>query len=71
MYTKYCENKGWKCEVSSLTEGTSGGFKEIIFTVTGSDVYGTLKYESGAPRQRVPRQKQGRVHTSAATVAVA
>lgn len=72
MYTKYCENKGWKCEVSSLTEGTSGGFKEIIFTVTGSDVYGTLKYESGVHRvQRVPQtETQGRVHTSAATVAV-
>ena len=66
------ENKGWKCEVSSLTEGTSGGFKEIIFTVTGSDVYGTLKYESGVHRvQRVPQtETQGRVHTSAATVAV-
>ncbi len=72
MYTKYSENKGWKCEVSSLTEGTSGGFKEIIFTVTGSDVYGTLKYESGVHRvQRVPQtETQGRVHTSAATVAV-
>ena len=72
MYTKYCENKGWKCEVSSLTEGTSGGFKEIIFTVTGSDVYGTLKYESGVHRVlRVPQtETQGRVHTSAATVAV-
>jgi len=72
MYTKYCENKGWKCEVSSLTEGTSGGFKEIIFTVTGSDVYGTLKYESGVHRvQRVPQtETQGRVHTSASTVAV-
>lgn len=72
MYTKYCENKGWKCEVSSLTEGTSGGFKEIIFTVTGSDVYGTLKYESGVHRvQRVPQtETQGRVHTSAATIAV-
>lgn len=72
MYTKYCENKGWKCEVSSLTEGTSGGFKEIIFTVAGSDVYGTLKYESGVHRvQRVPQtETQGRVHTSAATVAV-
>jgi len=72
MYTKYCENKGWRCEVSSLTEGTSGGFKEIIFTVTGSDVYGTLKYESGVHRvQRVPQtETQGRVHTSAATVAV-
>ncbi|QRX63788.1 peptide chain release factor 1 [Dysgonomonadaceae bacterium zrk40] len=72
MYSKYCESKGWKTEVTSLTEGTSGGFKEIIFTVTGSDVYGTLKYESGVHRvQRVPQtETQGRVHTSAATVAV-
>ncbi|HOO94482.1 MAG TPA: peptide chain release factor 1 [Proteiniphilum sp.] len=72
MYSKYCESKGWKSEVTSLTEGTAGGFKEIIFTVTGSDVYGTLKYESGVHRvQRVPQtETQGRVHTSAATVAV-
>lgn len=72
MYIKYCENKGWKTETTSLTEGTSGGFKEIIFTVTGTDVYGTLKYESGVHRvQRVPQtETQGRVHTSAATVAV-
>ena len=72
MYLKYCENKGWKTETSSLTEGTSGGYKEVIFTVTGVDVYGTLKYESGVHRvQRVPQtETQGRVHTSAATVAV-
>lgn len=72
MYTKYCESKGWKTDVTSLTEGTAGGFKEIIFTVTGNDVYGTLKYESGVHRvQRVPQtETQGRVHTSAATVAV-
>src|SRR5690554_7992378 len=72
MYTRYCENKGWKTEVTSITEGTAGGFKEIIFTVTGTDVYGTLKYESGVHRvQRVPQtETQGRVHTSAATVAV-
>ena len=72
MYLRYCENKGWKTETSSLTEGTSGGYKEIIFTVTGVDVYGTLKYESGVHRvQRVPQtETQGRVHTSAATVAV-
>ncbi len=72
MYTKYCENKGWRTEISSLNEGTAGGFKEIIFTVTGDDVYGTLKYESGVHRvQRVPQtETQGRVHTSAATVAV-
>jgi peptide chain release factor 1 len=72
MYVKYCESKGWKTEITSLTEGTSGGYKEIIFTVTGNDVYGTLKYESGVHRvQRVPQtETQGRVHTSAATVAV-
>jgi peptide chain release factor 1 len=50
MYTRYCESKGWKTEVSSYTEGTAGGFKEIIFTVTGEKVYGTLKYESGTAR---------------------
>lgn len=72
MYTKYCENRGWKTEITSFTEGTSGGYKEIIFTVTGEDVYGILKYESGVHRvQRVPNtETQGRVHTSAATVAV-
>lgn len=72
MYTRYCEAKGWNTEVASYTEGTSGGYKEIIFTVTGADVYGTLKYESGVHRvQRVPQtETQGRVHTSAATVAV-
>lgn len=72
MYTKYCEIKGWKTEVTSYTEGTSGGFKEIIFTVAGEGVYGILKYESGVHRvQRVPEtETQGRVHTSAATVAV-
>lgn len=72
MYVKYCENKGWKIELTSYTEGTSGGFKEIIFTVSGEGVYGILKYESGVHRvQRVPQtETQGRVHTSAATVAV-
>jgi peptide chain release factor 1 len=72
MYTRFCESKGWKTEVTSFTEGTAGGFKEIIFTVTGENVYGTLKYESGVHRvQRVPAtETQGRVHTSAATVAV-
>ncbi|GAB6012362.1 peptide chain release factor 1 [Viscerimonas tarda] len=72
MYTKYCELKGWKTEVTSLTEGSAGGYKEIIFTVTGEGVYGILKYESGVHRvQRVPAtETQGRVHTSAATVAV-
>ncbi|HEY5498748.1 MAG TPA: PCRF domain-containing protein, partial [Bacteroidales bacterium] len=72
MYAKYCETKGWRVEVTSTSEGTSGGFKEIIFTVSGENVYGTLKYESGVHRvQRVPAtETQGRVHTSAATVAV-
>lgn len=72
MYTKYFEVKGWKYSVSSYSEGASGGYKEIIFNVTGQNVYGTLKYESGVHRvQRVPvTETQGRVHTSAATVAV-
>lgn len=72
MYAKYCETKGWNIAVSSFNEGTAGGFKEIIFTVSGENVYGTLKYESGVHRvQRVPAtETQGRVHTSAATVAV-
>lgn len=72
MYTKYCETKGWKAEVTNVSEGTSGGFKEIVFTVSGENVYGTLKYESGVHRvQRVPQtETQGRVHTSAATVAI-
>ena len=72
MYTRYCENKGWKVDVTDSSEGTNGGYKEIIFTVTGENVYSTLKYESGVHRvQRVPEtETQGRVHTSAATVAV-
>ena len=72
MYAKFCERKGWKLEVSSASEGAVGGFKEIVCSVTGTDVYGTLKYESGVHRvQRVPAtETQGRVHTSAATVAV-
>ncbi|MEG1615847.1 MAG: peptide chain release factor 1 [Bacteroidales bacterium] len=72
MYAKYCETKGWKVEVSSFSEGSAGGFKEIIFSVTGEKVYGILKYESGVHRvQRVPAtETQGRVHTSAASVAV-
>lgn len=72
MYVKYCESKGWKTEVTSFTDGTVGGFKEIIFTVSGDGVYGIMKYESGVHRvQRVPAtETQGRVHTSAATVAV-
>ena len=72
MYQKYCEEKGWRMEVSSFTEGSAGGFKEIVMNVSGENVYGTLKYESGVHRvQRVPQtETQGRVHTSAATVAV-
>jgi len=72
MYTKYCEGKGWSTSVVDLNEGTSGGYKEIIFEVTGEDVYGTLKFEAGVHRvQRVPQtETQGRVHTSAATVMV-
>ncbi|MBQ5750451.1 MAG: peptide chain release factor 1 [Bacteroidaceae bacterium] len=72
MYSKYCETKGWSLSVSSFNEGTSGGYKEIIFAVSGDNVYGTMKYESGVHRvQRVPAtETQGRVHTSAATVAV-
>jgi peptide chain release factor 1 len=72
MYVKYCETKGWKVEVTNTSEGTSGGFKEVIFSVSGEGVYGVMKYESGVHRvQRVPQtETQGRVHTSAATVAV-
>ncbi len=72
MYTKYCEGKGWKVSVVDMSEGTSGGFKEIIFEVNGDHVYGILKFESGVHRvQRVPQtETQGRVHTSAATVMV-
>lgn len=72
MYAKFCESKGWKVEVTDFNEGTAGGYKEIIFTVSGENVYGTLKYESGVHRvQRVPQtETQGRIHTSAATVAV-
>ncbi len=72
MYTKYCELRRWKVDINGYTEGTSGGYKEIVFTVTGASVYGTLKYESGVHRvQRVPQtETQGRVHTSAASVAI-
>jgi peptide chain release factor 1 len=72
MYSKYCEKKGWRMEVTTMNEGTSGGYKEIVATVTGENVYGILKYESGVHRvQRVPQtETQGRVHTSAASVAV-
>ncbi|HOF15404.1 MAG TPA: peptide chain release factor 1 [Bacteroidales bacterium] len=72
MYTHYCESKNWKLDVVSATEGTIGGFKEIVFNVIGDGVYGLLKYESGVHRvQRVPQtEAQGRVHTSAASVVV-
>lgn len=72
MYTKYCQDQGWNTHFVDSNEGTSGGFKEIIFEVAGEDVYGTLKFESGVHRvQRVPQtETQGRVHTSAATVMV-
>ena len=72
MYTKYCESKGWKVDVVDFNHGTSGGFKEVIFEVSGEDVYGTLKFEAGVHRvQRVPQtETQGRVHTSAASVIV-
>jgi peptide chain release factor 1 len=72
MYSKFCEIKRWKFEVTHFNEGTAGGYKEVVFNVSGQGVYGILKYESGVHRvQRVPQtETQGRVHTSAATVAV-
>ncbi len=72
MYSKFCEGHRWKVELVEMNEGTSGGFKEVIFNVSGEGVYGVMKYESGVHRvQRVPQtETQGRVHTSAATVAV-
>ena len=72
MYIKYCEKKGWKTAVLSENEGTVGGYKEVQLEVVGDDVYGTMKFESGVHRvQRVPAtEASGRVHTSAATVAV-
>ncbi len=72
MYIKYCESKGWNVAITSASEGAAGGYKEVILSVNGDNVYGTLKYESGVHRvQRVPAtETQGRVHTSAATVAV-
>ena len=72
MYMRYCERRGWKTELVDYTEGTSGGYKEIVFNVNAEDAYGNLKYESGVHRvQRVPdTETQGRVHTSAATVVV-
>jgi peptide chain release factor 1 len=72
MYSKYFEARGWKAEVNNTSEGTAGGFKEIVFAVTGKGVYGVMKYESGVHRvQRVPQtETQGRIHTSAASVVV-
>ena len=72
MYTKYCEGRNWKVSLVDASPGTAGGYKEIIFEVSGNDVYGFLKFESGVHRvQRVPQtETQGRVHTSAATVMV-
>jgi len=72
MYLRYCSKKGWKTSIVSESEGTVGGYKEVMVEVQGEDVYGTLKFESGVHRvQRVPNtETQGRVHTSAATVAV-
>ena len=72
MYSKYCERRGWKMEITNQSEGAAGGFKEVVCKVSGDGVYGVLKYESGVHRvQRVPQtETQGRVHTSAASVAV-
>ncbi len=72
MYMRYCEKKGWKVEMADYTEGTAGGYKEVILNVSGENVYGQMKYESGVHRvQRVPQtETQGRVHTSAASVVV-
>ena len=72
MYCKFLDSKKWKYDLMDVSEGTSGGFKEIVFSVTGESVYGELKYESGVHRvQRVPQtETQGRVHTSAASVVV-
>ncbi len=72
MYSKFFEARGWKVEVNNVSEGTAGGFKEIVFAVTGKGVYGVMKYESGVHRvQRVPQtETQGRIHTSAASVVV-
>ena len=72
MYSKFCQDKGWSVSLVDSSEGTSGGFKEIIFEVSGEDCYGVMKFESGVHRvQRVPQtETQGRVHTSAATVMI-
>ena len=72
MYCIFCDMRGWKYSINTFTEGTNGGYKEVIFAITGEGVYGVMKYESGVHRvQRVPQtETQGRIHTSAATVAV-
>lgn len=72
MYTRFCERKGWKTEVVDVTEGTAGGYKEVVFNILAEGAYGQMKYESGVHRvQRVPdTETQGRVHTSAASVVV-
>src|SRR5213082_653096 len=72
MYTRFCERRGWKVEILSLSAGTLGGLKEAVFAARGPKAYGILRYESGVHRvQRVPvTEQQGRIHTSAATVAV-
>ena len=72
MYIRFCESRGWNVAVTSASEGAAGGFKEVVLAISGEGVYGVLKYESGVHRvQRVPAtETQGRVHTSAATVAV-
>src|SRR5512133_1897530 len=72
MYSKFFESKGWKVEVNNVSEGTAGGYKEIVVRIIGEKVYGTMKYESGVHRvQRVPQtETQGRIHTSAASVVV-
>ncbi|MBA4322654.1 MAG: peptide chain release factor 1 [Odoribacter sp.] len=72
MYSKYFESRGWKVEVNNISEGTAGGFKEIVLSIAGKGVYGIMKYESGVHRvQRVPQtETQGRIHTSAASIVV-
>jgi len=72
MYTRYCEGRGWKVEVVDVSEGSAGGYKEVVINIIGTGAYGTLKYEGGVHRvQRVPQtEAQGRIHTSAATVTV-
>ena len=72
MYSKYFESRGWKVEVNNISEGTAGGYKEIVLSISGKGVYGIMKYESGVHRvQRVPQtETQGRIHTSAASIVV-